>query len=66
MLFLCYQSYYGNNIGNIPDAIIGNLNSIVQGFVATDCLQLRITSTNTISNLGLLKGFSSNQVLFYN
>ena len=47
---------------NIPDTTISNLNAIVQGFVPTDCLQLRISSTNTISTLGLLTGFSSDQV----
>ena len=60
-----FQTYYSNSVANIPDTTIANLNSIVQGFSSTDCMQLRISSTNTISILGLLTGFSSDQVCFF-
>ena len=56
------KTYYSNNIANIPDDTISNLNSIVMGFAASDLQQLKITSSNTVSTLGLLSSWTSAQV----
>ena len=56
------KTYYNNTVANIPDDTIASLNSIIMGYASTDLQQLRITSSNTVSTLGLLSSWSSEQV----
>ena len=56
------KTYYNSTVANIPDDTIASLNSIIMGFASTDLQQLKITSSNTVSTLGLLSSWSSEQV----
>lgn len=56
------KSKYSNNIGSIPDADIASLNSILQGFSASELAQLVFTSTSSISTLGALSDWTETQV----
>ena len=53
---------YSNNITSIPDADIASLNSILLGFSASELAQLVFTTTDGISALGTLTGWSADQV----
>lgn len=55
------KSKYSNNIGSIPDADIVSLNSILQGFSASELAQLVFTSTSSISTLGALSDWTETQ-----
>lgn len=53
---------YSNDVTTIPDADIVTLNSIMEGFSASNLAKLNLTLSDSVTALGALIGWTEDQV----
>ena len=63
MKYFYQKKYYPT--ASLNDSMIQSLNIILEGYTASDLSSLTITADNTISTLGSLSGWSSDQVITF-